>query len=119
MRPPILLIALLTPCAAPLKADPSDDVTLERPSEAFDCTLDAVSFDFAAASLAASVVEACRLVVWRPTRRNCRSISRDGAAADIEIKSPNMRCLESEKRNGNWVQWRSCKVAHAGPRTKI
>jgi len=36
VRPPILLTALLTPYAARLRADPPDEVTLERPSEAFD-----------------------------------------------------------------------------------
>ena len=63
VRPPILPIALLTLCAAPLTAGPADEVTLERPCEVFEVTSEAVSLDFAAMSLAASVVEACRLVV--------------------------------------------------------
>ena len=44
-------------------AGPADDVTLERPCEAFEVASVAVSLDFAAVSLAASVVDACRLVV--------------------------------------------------------
>ena len=59
----MLLIALLTLCAALFKAGPADEVTLERPCEAFDVAFEAVSLDFVAVSLAASVVEACRLVV--------------------------------------------------------
>ena len=84
VRPPMLPIILLTRCAAPLTAVPADELTLERPCEAFEVTFEAVSLELAAASLAASVVEACRLVVWRATKRVCRSIMRDGAAVDIE-----------------------------------
>lgn len=69
VRPPILPSVLLTPCAAPLRADPPEEVTLERPCEALEVTSVAVSFDFAAVDFAASVVEACRLVVWRATKR--------------------------------------------------
>ena len=77
-------IALLTPCAAPLTAGPADEVTLERPCEAFEVAVEAVSLDFAAVSLAASVVEACRLMVWRAMKRVCGSIMRDGVAIDID-----------------------------------
>ncbi len=79
----MLPTALLTLCAAPLTADPADEVTLERPSEAFEVAFEAVSLDFAAVSLAASMVEACRLVVWRAMKRVCRSIMRDSVAVDI------------------------------------
>lgn len=34
--------------AAPLSIGPADEVTLERPCEAFDDKLDAASFDFVA-----------------------------------------------------------------------
>ena len=88
VRPPILPIALLTLCAAPLAAGPADEVTFERPCEAFEVALEAVSLDFAAVSLAASVVEACRLVVWRAMKRVCRSIMREGAAVNIEERWP-------------------------------
>jgi len=54
---------------------------------------EAVSFDFAAVFFAASVVEACRLVVWRATRRVCRSIKRDGAAANMKERAPDIRHL--------------------------
>lgn len=91
VRPPMLPIALLTLCAAPLTAGPADEVTLERPCEAFEVALEAVSLDFAAASWAASVVEACRLVVWRAMKRVCRSIRRDGAAVDIDEKWPDIK----------------------------
>lgn len=90
VRPPMLPIALLTPCAAPLTAGPADEVTLERPCEAFEVAFEAVSLDFVAVSLAASVVEACRLVVWRAIKRVCRSIMRDGAAVDIDEKWPGI-----------------------------
>ena len=62
------------------------------------CTLEAVSFVFAAVfaavSLAASVVEACRLVVWRAMKRVCRSIDRWGATADIELRSPGTHQMD-------------------------
>ena len=81
-------IALLSLCAAPLTAGPADDVTLERPCEAFEVAFEAVSLDFAAVSaavsLTASVVEACRLVVWRAMIRVCRSMMREGTAVDID-----------------------------------
>lgn len=82
---------MLTPCAAPLKADPPEEVTLDRPSEAFEVTFEAVSFDFAAVFFATSVVEACRLAVWRAPKRECRSIKRDGAAADMKERAPDIR----------------------------
>ena len=79
---------LLTPCAAPLKAGPADEETLDKPSEAFDVALEAVSLDLRAVSFAASAVEACRLVVWRVMNRVCCSIRRDGAATDI-VRQPS------------------------------
>lgn len=91
VRPPTLPIALLTLCAAPLTAGPADEVTLERPCEAFEVAFEAVSLDFAAVSLAASVVEACRLVVWRAMKRVCRNIMRDGAAVDIDERLPGIK----------------------------
>ena len=98
VRPPILPTALLIPCEARLRPEPADVVTLERPCEAFVCTLEAVSFVFAAVfaavSLAASVVEACRLVVWRAMKRVCRSIDRWDATADIELRSPITHQME-------------------------
>ena len=81
--PPILPSVLLTLCAAPLRAGPAEEDTLERPCEAFDVAMEAVSFDFAAVSFAASVVEAWRLVVCRAIKPVCRSIKRDGAGTDI------------------------------------
>ena len=79
----MLPIALLTPCAAPLTAGPADEVTLERPCEVFEEAFETASLDFAVVSLAASVVDACRLVLWRTTNRVCRSIIRDGAAVNM------------------------------------
>ncbi len=93
VRPPILPSVLLIRCAAPLKAGPPEEVTLERPSEAFEVTSEAFSFDFAAVFFAASVVEACRLMVWRVTKRECRSIRRDGAAGDMKERAPDIRHL--------------------------
>lgn len=87
-------MVLLTPCVALLRADPADEVTLERPPEAFDVTLEAVSCPFAAVSFAASVVEACRREVWRVTKRVCRSIRRGGAAVDMAGVSPDVDRLK-------------------------
>lgn len=74
---------LLTPCAAPLRAGPADEVTLDNPSEAFDDAADTVSFPFAAvfeaACVASEVVEAWRRAERRATTRLCRSINREGA----------------------------------------
>ena len=61
----------------------ADDVTLERPSEAFDLKFDAVSFVFEAALEAASCVEACLLGACRLMSRVCRSIKRGVTAVDI------------------------------------
>ena len=108
VRPPILPTALPTPCAAALRPELADDVTRERPCDAFDCTLERVSFDFAAVveavSFAASVVEACRLVVWRATKRVCRSSDRWDATADIEMQSPGTHHLELRlEQDGDYV----------------
>ena len=84
-------IALVTLCVAPLTAGPADEATLERPCEAFDVAFEAVSFDFTAVSLAASVVEACRRGNWRAMKRACRSIMRGGAAFDMDERWPDMR----------------------------
>ena len=84
-------IALLTPCTAPLTAGPAEEVTLERPCEAFEVAVEAVSLDFATVSLAASVVEAYRLMVWRAMKRVCRSIVRDGVAIDIDERLPGIK----------------------------
>ena len=81
--PPIFPNCLLSPCAAPLTAGPAEEVTLERPCEAFDCALEAVSFDLEAALEAIPWVEACLRGVWRPTSRVCRSIKRGVTADDI------------------------------------
>lgn len=71
VRPPILLRAPFTRCAAPLKAGPAEEVTLERPSEAFEVILEAISFDlaavFEAACTVSEVVEAYRYVFDRAT----------------------------------------------------
>ena len=62
--PPIPRTALLILWVAPVIAGPADNLTLDKPSVAFDCMLVAVSFVFEvaceAASLAFSVVEAHR-----------------------------------------------------------
>lgn len=89
----MLLIALLALCATPLTAGPADEVTLERPPEAFDVAFEAVSLVLAAVSLAASVVEACRLV-WRAMKRECRSMMRDGAAVDMNDRWPDIKRID-------------------------
>lgn len=79
-RPVTPSAALLTPSAAPLRAAPPDDVTLDRPCEAFEVVLDTTSFDFAAvleaACEASAAVEACRRAVRRAMNLVCRSMSR-------------------------------------------
>lgn len=81
VRPPTLLRIPFTLCAAPFKAGPAEEVTLERPSEAFEVTFEAASFDlvavFEAACAASEVVEACRKGFDRATKRECRSIRRN------------------------------------------
>lgn len=62
MRPPTLDKAFCADAAAFETEDPAELVTLDRPCEAFDTVLSAVSLAFDAASLAFSVVdEACLL----------------------------------------------------------
>lgn len=95
---------MLAPCAAPLRAGPADEVTFERPCEAFEVALEAVSLDFAAVSFAASVVEACRLEVCRAKKRECRSIRRDGAAVDMGGR------LSAQATCGRTEQMQSGKV---------
>ena len=87
-------IVLLILCDAPLVADSADEVTLDRPSDAFDVIFDAVSFDLAAVSFAASVVEACRLEVWRTAKRVGRRISRIGVVVDITKARSKERLYE-------------------------
>lgn len=55
VRPPIPPSALETFCAAPLRAGPAVDVTLDRPCEALEVALDAASLDLLAVLAAASV----------------------------------------------------------------
>lgn len=81
VRPPIRPSAVPTLFAAPVIAGPAEEVTLERPSEAFDLysaavcdTFDAVSF---AASLALAVVDSNRRDVRPVNLADCRSTARD------------------------------------------
>ena len=87
----------LTPCAAPLRAGPAEEVTLDKPSEAFDEAADAVSFPFAAvfeaACVASEVVEAWRRAERRATTRLCRSINREGAD---DMTPPDVQRVEPE-----------------------
>ena len=101
--PPIFPSCLLIPCAAPLIAGPAEEVTLDRPWEALDCTLEAVSLVLEAALEATSWVEACLRDLWRPTRRVCRSMKR-GATADNMIE--NDLGLNFSVKNGPWRKGR-------------
>ena len=84
--PPIRPRAFPTLFAAPLMAGPADDVTFDRPSEAFDLNSVAVCEAFEAVSFAASValavVDSNRRDVRPVNREVCRSITRD---ADIDM----------------------------------
>jgi hypothetical protein len=71
-------------------ADPAEDVTLERPSAAFDAACDVFSFAVLAAS---AVVEALRNVARRRETLGCRSTIRD---ADDDI---------AKVERGNWPRW--------------
>ena len=57
-------------------AELAELVTLVRPSDAFDCALDAVSF---AALVASAVVEALRMPARRTAKVDCRKTARDVA----------------------------------------
>lgn len=91
VRPPILFRTPFTRCAAPLKAGPAEEVTLERPSEAFEVIFETASFDlaavFEAACTVSEVFEAYRDVFDRATKRVCRSIRRN-AGVDMK-RAPN------------------------------
>lgn len=98
VRPPIFPRALEALLAAPLIAGPAAEVTLDRPSEAFDRYSAAVSdaFDavFFAASVALAVVDSQRLAVRAVNFVDvCRSIARD---ADNDMLLIEVRA--SEKR---------------------
>ena len=94
--PPIPRTALLILWVAPVIAGPADDLTLDKPSAAFDCILVAVSFVFEvaceAASLAFSVVEAHRRgdlrvrnwrLLWRISVRD--AIDTDIASLELSM----------------------------------
>ena len=76
--PPIPDIVLETLDAAPLIAGPAEEVTLDRPSEAFDWIFVALSFAF----VVTSCVEAWRRG-WRAMRRLHRRTRRGVAAEDM------------------------------------
>ena len=82
----MLPAALLAAWDALLRAGPADEVTLERPAEAFDVISDALSLALVApeeAALAASVVvEALRTGIRRNTHC-CRRSSKREAANDM------------------------------------
>ena len=70
-------------CDALLTAEPALDAaelaeleTLVRPSDAFDCAFDAVSFTVLVAS---AVVEALRMPARRTANVDCRMTARDAA----------------------------------------
>jgi len=92
--PPIFPSVLLIPEPTLLIAEPAEEVTLDKPSDALEVALEAVSLAFEAVSDAAcvarSVVEAWRRVLCRTTRCGCgrRSKIRDAVEADILIMLP-------------------------------
>lgn len=104
--PPIRFTELLIPCAAPLRAGPADEVTLDRPREAFDVASEAVSFPFAAvfeaACVASEVVEACRRAERCATTRCCRNINREGA--DDMVANSSHRNTGSSKKDSLLVR---------------
>ena len=99
--PPIFPKTLLTRCAAPLNAGPADEVTLDRPCDAFDVTFEAESFALVAvldtASAAWDVVEACRRAIRRVTRRVCLRNVRDTAVDMALVRGPRLYPIEVEE----------------------
>ena len=77
--------AFRVPEAAPLTILPADEVTLDKPSEAFDEVADAVSFAFVAAS---EVVEACLRLFLRMRNRDWRRTAREDMVAVISTEAP-------------------------------
>lgn len=93
VRPPIRPRALPTLFAAPLRAGPAEEVTLERPSEAFDWNFEAVSEAFEAASFAASValavVDSNRRDVRPVNLADCRSTAREPRSDMVKPLEPS------------------------------
>ena len=82
--PPTFLSAFPAPWRAPEIAGPAEDVTFDRPSDAFDVADAAASFDFEAACAAASDVdEACLTAVRRNMNCDCRSTVRATVAGIV------------------------------------
>ena len=82
--PPIFPRAFPRPLAAPLIAGPADDVTFDRPSEAFDWNFEAVSDAFDAVSFAALVAlpvvdDSNRRATRLGSLVDCRATARDKA----------------------------------------
>jgi hypothetical protein len=101
VRPPIRPNALPTLFAAPVIAGPADDVTLERPSEAFDLYFAAVWEAFEAVCFAASealeVVDSNRRVVRPVHFDECRRTARD---ADNDIME---MCHQETSFKDSWT----------------
>lgn len=82
--PPTFLRALPAPWRAPEIAGPADDVTFDRPSDAFDVADAAASFDFAAAcAVASDVDEECLMAVRRNRNCDCRNAERAAGAGIV------------------------------------
>lgn len=79
--PPTLPRAVRALVAALAIAGPAELVTLERPSEAFEIEEEAVSFAFAAVSLAVEACLSCPLNSCRLPRRATREAAEAGMAA--------------------------------------
>jgi hypothetical protein len=82
--PPIFPRVFPRLLAAPLIAGPADDVTFDRPSEAFDWNFEAVSDAFDAVSFAASVAlpvvdDSNRRATLLGSLVDCRATARDKA----------------------------------------
>jgi len=107
-------------CDALLAAEPALDaaelaelVTLVRPSDAFDCALDAVSFT---ALVASAVVEALRMPARRTANVDCRNTARD-VARDILmlIEGGEMGGRRSSARVVEWSSGSEVTIFPTGP----
>lgn len=95
--PPTFFKAPPRPWAAFVRAGPADEVTRERPSEAFEAAEEALSLALEAAS---EEEEACLTAVLRVKNCDCRRTARDAVAGMTEAtreKKDGRKGREDEK----------------------
>lgn len=112
-RPVACCDALLTAEPALDAAELAELVTLVRPSEAFDCAFDAVSFT---ALVASAVVEALRMPARRTANVDCRNTARDAARDMLMlIEGGEMGGRRSSARVVEWSSGSEVTIFPTGP----